>query len=360
MKKPARIVLWALCALMILLAPFTLSSPNMLGEVKSLMTEDMEEEEYEEGAGLLRFFLSTAAAEEAEAASDEDAEAAADEEPEAASGEDAEEAPLTSTYELPVDFSVPPEPNPAGYSENGYEDESIRVRLEDREEDGVLFHLAFVQIASPTQLRTATAAAKLTSTKAATVSGMAKHNHAVVAINGDNYQDDTAKKSFEYRMTEKIRRKGNKLKDILIIDSKGDFHFFVKSEGVMDFDESEIINAWTFGPALVIDGVVQTVDPKYGYNPGGKEPRAAIGQTGTLSYVFVIAEGRSSKSEGISQQKLADFMGSIGCTQAFNLDGGNSGEMVFGETIYKAMPGGSERGLNDIIYFATAVPEDNR
>jgi len=53
-------------------------------------------------------------------------------------------------------------------------------------------------------------------------------------------------------------------------------------------------------------------------------------------------------------------MGSIGCTQAFNLDGGNSGEMVFGETIYKAMPGGSERGLNDIIYFATAVPEDNR
>ena len=68
MKKPVRIILWILCALLIVTAPFTLSSPNMLGEVKSMMTENMEEgtegEEWEEETGLLRFLISSAAAEE--------------------------------------------------------------------------------------------------------------------------------------------------------------------------------------------------------------------------------------------------------------------------------------------------------
>ena len=117
-----------------------------------------------------------------------------------------------------------------------------------------------------------------------------------------------------------------------------------------------MVQAYTFGPALVIDGEVRTVDSEYGYNPNGKEPRAAIGQTGKLSYVLAIAEGRG-ESSGVTQQKLADYMGALGCVQAFNLDGGNSAEMVFGETVYKGMPGGAERGLSDIIYFATAVPD---
>jgi len=351
MKKPVIMVLWALCVVMVFAAPFVFSSPAMLSEVKEGLMEEMdggyeEEEEYEEEAWLPNLLFASARAEEAEQTDVEEAvtEAEATE-------------PLTSEYTLPLDFTVPPAPNPACYTDTGYEDESIRVRMEDMEEEGVIYHLAYVQIASPTQLRTATAGTKLTSTKAATVSGMAKHNNAVVAMNGDNYQDHPQKTTFEYRMTEKIRRKANKTKDILIIDREGDFHMFVKSAGAMDY-EGDIVNAWTFGPALVIDGQVQTVDKEYGYNPNGKEPRAAFGQTGKLSYVFVIVEGRG-KSSGVTHQELANFMGRIGCVQAFNFDGGNSGEMVFGETIYKAMPGGAERGLNDIIYFATAVPEES-
>ena len=50
-------------------------------------------------------------------------------------------------------------------------------------------------------------------------------------------------------------------------------------------------------------------------------------------------------------------MAELGCQQAYNLDGGNSAEMVFGDQIFKGMPGGDERSLSDIIYFATAVPE---
>ncbi len=352
MKQPVRILLWVLCAALILVSPFVFSSPNLLSEVKwELMDGQEEDGDSDEEARLWELFLGSAKAEDLEVVTTED-------------------GPLgEAVYTLPVDFTPAPAPNPANFTENGYEDETIRVKMEDREEDGVIWHLAFIEIASPTQLRTATAApGKLTSTKTVHVSDMAKYNNAVLALNGDNFVDKPEKTTFEYRMGEKIRNKGNRTKDVLIIDENGDFHFVLadknhsKDEHTALVRESaekwKMVQAFTFGPALVQDGEVLTISEDYGYNPGGKEPRTAIGQTGTLSYVCAIAEGRG-ESAGVTQQQLAEFMASIGCRQAFNLDGGNSAEMVFGETIYKGMPGGAERSLSDIIYFATAVPETN-
>ena len=266
---------------------------------------------------------------------------------------------------LPLDFTPGQVPNPDLYTENGYEDETIRVKMEHQEmDDGTRMHIAWVKIADASQLRTAVGnPEKLGSTKGKAVSTIAKANNAVVAINGDNYTDNPTKTSFEYRMTQKIRSKSNRFKDILIIDDHGDFHLFVKSEGIKEFPEQlkkdgrKLVNAFTFGPAMVKDGVLLKIDSEYGYNPNGREPRAAIGQTGPLSYVMVIIEAkdRSGKS-GFSHQKLAEFMYELGCVQAFNLDGGNSAEMVFGSQIIKGMPSGDERTLSDIIYFATAKP----
>ena len=347
MKTTARIVLWVLCAVLILSASFLISSPAMLSEVKWEMMDQLDEGDGDE-LDLGRMFFSSARAEE------ELIEEITEDDPEAF-GE--------AIYTLPLDFSVPPAPKAENYTENSYADETIRVTLEEREEDGVIWHLAFVRIASPTQLRTATAG-KLTSSKVASVSAMARNNHAVVAINGDNFADDPGKTTFEYRMAQKIRAKTNKKKDMLIIDENADFHLVraaEKKEQSAALEkiaaEHTIVNAFTFGPALVIDGEEQQISKGYGYNPNGKEPRAALGQTGALSYVMVIAEGRG-ESSGLSQQNLAHFMTELGCVQAFNLDGGNSAEMVFGDKIYKGMPGGDERGLSDIIYFATAVPEE--
>ena len=187
---------------------------------------------------------------------------------------------------------------------------------------------------------------------------MAAKNFAIVAINGDNFANDPQKTTYEYRMGQQIRSKTNKKKDILIIDENGDFHLFVKSDKakLSEFEKSghQIVNAFTFGPALVIDGEVQKIDGSYGYNPKGKEPRMAIGQTGPLSYVMGMAEGRNKNSEGVTQQQLADFMGGLGCVQAFNLDGGNSAEMIFNNAFYGSRTG-NERDQSDIIYFATAV-----
>ena len=331
MKLPVRIALCLLCALLVLAAPFVLSSPNMLGEVKWQLLDDMEESDDE---ALLRFLLPAANAEEAK------------------------------EYALPVDFSKGMQPNPALFTAEGYEDDSITVKMETREENGVIWRIAWVEIASPTQLRTAIAGKKVTSSATALAKDLAQANNAVVALNGDYYSNDPQKTTFEYRMGEKIRAKTNQKKDILIIDDQGDFHIVLaqpkkQQQAALDeiAKEFNIVNAFTFGPALVNEGQVIRVSRDYGYNPGGKEPRAAIGQIGKLSYVLVIAEGRG-ESKGATHQELADFMGALGCQTAFNLDGGGTATMIFNGEYYNHL-GGSPRNMSDIIYFATAVsPEE--
>ncbi len=350
MKMPVRILLILLCAALIIALPFAVSAPNMLSNVKmELMNGEDDGEEIDFG----RLFFSAACAEDAaEVFEDVDLDSG-------------EVSVHTSKYVLPLDFSPAPAPDAALYTEDGYLDDTISVRLEHQEmDDGTKMHIAYVEIADASQLRTNVAHPNdMSNAHPRLVTKMTQEVNAVIAIGGDNYNQETPKKSFEYRMTQKIRSKSNKQKDILIIDDQGDFHLFIKSAGIDKFPEQmkkenrKIVNAFTFGPALVKDGELLELDKGYGYNPGGREPRVAIGQMGPLSYVFVLIEVKSRDGKtGFSQQKLADFMYGLGCKQAFNLDGGNSAIMVFGDQVIKRQPGGDERQLYDIIYFASAKP----
>ena len=83
-------------------------------------------------------------------------------------------------------------------------------------------------------------------------------------------------------------------------------------------------------------------------------PRTAIGIIDDLHYVFVVSDGRTNESEGLSLYELAGFFQQIGVKTAYNLDGGGSSTMVFnGEVINNPTTSGSsikERSISDIIY----------
>ena len=377
MKLPIRILIAMLCAAIILSMPFTLSSPRILDNEKARLMQEGEEDEAEdedsEEIDFSRLFFTSACAEEDGNNEEDDGELIVQTVVEG-------ELHIDPAWKLPLDFSVPPLPNPDKYTENGYEDESIRVSMETRDIDGITVHIAFVQIADASQFRTAVAGTAQNN-KTVQFKALAKGTRAIVAINGDRYTSDTKKTTFEYRMTEKIRAKTNNLKDILIIDDLGDFHLLIQSQGlhkedkpyfpdVMKAEGRTIVNAFTFGPALVKDGEMLTISDSYGYNPHGREPRSAIGQTGPLSYVMVLVEGRTRDNDkaGVSQQKLAQIMYDLGCIQAYNLDGGNTSEMILcgpadkdgkltEKLYYEGDQVAGDRQQKDIIYFATAVPE---
>ena len=83
-------------------------------------------------------------------------------------------------------------------------------------------------------------------------------------------------------------------------------------------------------------------------------PRTAIGIIDENHYVFVVSDGRSDESEGLSLRELAEFMESLGVTTAYNLDGGGSSTMYFnGSVVNNPTTGGSttkERSVSDIVY----------
>lgn len=378
--KTTRVILTVLCLALILSMPLFLSSPIRPTPAKGSEEREKQREETiinapaeDEDAeiidfdAVIRLFVSTAYAEETVIPEDETIVEPLDE----------DMLYINPEWKLPIDFSAPPRPNPENYTENGYEDQSIRVNVETREMSGCTVNIAFVRIADPSQLRTAVAGDPLNN-RTDVLASIAGDVNPVIAMNGDLYTALPEKKTFEVRMGEKIRAKTNNLKDILVIDDLGDFHLFIRSNGLHKDDKPyyinqikeegrKIINAMTFGPALVQDGelIDQTKNEKeYAYAPNYKNPRSAIGQTGPLSYVMVIVEGRG-ETAGATIRELAQIMFDLGCVQAYNLDGGNTAEMImFGPGGGKDMKydfegdqTAGDRGIKDIIYFATAVPE---
>jgi len=83
-------------------------------------------------------------------------------------------------------------------------------------------------------------------------------------------------------------------------------------------------------------------------------PRTAIGMIAPLHYVFVVSDGRTNQSAGLSLYQLAEFMQSLGVQVAYNLDGGGSSTMVFqGKVINNPTTNGrtiAERKVSDIVY----------
>jgi hypothetical protein len=112
--------------------------------------------------------------------------------------------------------------------------------------------------------------------------------------------------------------------------------------------------AFSFGPGLVSEGKVSvSTDAEVG-RAMASNPRTAIGLIDNNHYLFVVSDGRTQESEGLSLYQLAQFMKSLGAKTAYNLDGGGSSTMVFqGSLINKPTTSGRdirERKVSDIVY----------
>lgn len=79
------------------------------------------------------------------------------------------------------------------------------------------------------------------------------------------------------------------------------------------------------GPYLLKDGeVFVDITAQKLHSITGRNPRSAIGYTADNRLILVAVDGREGASVGLTLFELANFMQSIGCTNAINLDGGGS------------------------------------
>ena len=116
--------------------------------------------------------------------------------------------------------------------------------------------------------------------------------------------------------------------------------------------------AWDFGPSFLDKaGNPQTTFTERtsirGYNP-----RSVLGYYEPGHYCFVTVGGRNPENAyGATFVQVSRFMNSIGCKAAYNLDGGDSAVMVFGEKIVNEEYQGEGRRISDIVYIADLTTE---
>jgi len=125
-------------------------------------------------------------------------------------------------------------------------------------------------------------------------------------------------------------------------------------QSAQELVDNGVWQAFSFGPALVQNNQINvSVNTEVG-KAMASNPRTAIGMIDTCHYVFVVSDGRTNESKGLSLYQLATFMKNIGVSTAYNLDGGGSSTLYFnGEIInYPTTSGRSmkERGVSDIVY----------
>lgn len=251
---------------------------------------------------------------------------------------------------------LPHAPDPANFTDETYEDATISVQMEHVKVGEAMFNVARVKLSDASQFRTEVEPPYQRS-QTNLVATMAARQNAVVAIGGDNYKG--GEQGYILRQGRVMRAAKAGSRDLLFVDANGDFTILraPANEDVTALLEGEtpVIHSFCFGPALVIDGELQTFDKYKWGNINRNEPRCAIGQTGPLEYLLVVVDGRGmGDSEGCDGQTLANFMLEQGCVQAYNLDGGNSADMYFNGGVYSYQKK-NPRALSDIIYFATLV-----
>lgn len=239
-------------------------------------------------------------------------------------------------------------------TDSSYEDENIKITITTDYKYNSNIYIADIQVSDPSYLKTALANNAYGRNITETTSDMAEENNAIFAINGDYYgfRDGgyVLRNGIPYRET---ARSGNN--DALVIDKDGNLS--IVQEGDVSLDSLTDSGAWqvlSFGPGLVVDGEIAVTSSSEVGQAMTSNPRTAIGQISNLHYIVIVSDGRTTESEGLSLLELAKEFEELGCTTAYNLDGGGSSTMYFNGKVINNPTSGksiSERKVSDIVYF---------
>lgn len=281
-------------------------------------------------------------------------------------------ASFAETHTIDLDMNAYGDPlrEDGWISKGEYQDESIHILLESKGRKTktsaakTTVRWVTIEIADASQLRTYFSDGSYESRQQERSNVMTKRVNAVVAMNAD-FAKYTYDFGYIIRQGVFYRDALDKQKyprDVLVIDNEGDFSIVPAAtsedmESFLAYLESagrQAINSFTFGPALIVNGEVQTITSKE-HEAILATARICICQLDHLKYAIVVVDG--GNGVGISLQELADFIPEIlpECKVAYNLDGGGSAHLLINGKM--ANKTANSRPISDIIYFASAAGE---
>ncbi|MBQ8368759.1 MAG: phosphodiester glycosidase family protein [Clostridia bacterium] len=156
---------------------------------------------------------------------------------------------------------------------------------------------------------------------------------AILALNGDYYGNDNMV-YFAVRNSRLLRDTNHIGADICVLYSDGTMETYDARE----FDRDAILaknpwQVWEFGPSLLDEnGEALTKFNENYYDDNvlsSRHPRSSIGYFEPGHYCFIVVDGRSDESDGVRLFQLGEIYESLGCTAAYNFDGGDSAQSLW-------------------------------
>ncbi len=200
----------------------------------------------------------------------------------------------------------------------------------------------------------------------ARIADMARANGAILAVNGD-YASELSQGVVISNGTVK-RKTRNQKRDMCLIMRDGSMRILpygtqytytqMIEKGL--FTENDVWQCFLFGPSLIDENGEaypnSVLSKKTDVNP--YNPRTILGYYEPGHYCLVVVDGRQTKSRGLRLEVAAAFMQELGCTLAYNLDGGQSSAMWYLDRIITD-PYKNGRKVNDILILSEPADREN-
>lgn len=223
-------------------------------------------------------------------------------------------------------------------------------------DDKITYYVADVYIASIDNFCTYTANGEMRVYGRQDLKEMLEVTNPVLAISGDSL---TYQKSGFTMRNQEIYFDDHNRNSICVLFQDGSIEVF--DGGTYDVEqikEAGALQVWSFGPRL-LDANGKRLE-SYNVSAGlkGVHPRCAIGYYEPGHYCFVVVDGRLwNHSVGMTVDELAAVFEELGCSAAYNLDGGGTAVMAFcGELFNRQSDPG--RDLCDILFISDTFQSD--
>ena len=222
---------------------------------------------------------------------------------------------------------------------------------------------AEVKIAHGSQIRRKLAEDSYSSSVQLYASDMANASNAVVAMNGDFYAFRDLGITVYQR---KLYRNNPAQVDSCFFTASGDMLFSrageLTGEGETQrfIEDNDVVFAVAFGPVLVDDGELQYCQSYPIGEINTEYSRSCIAMTDDLHYLLMTINHTPDARPRATINELARIIYSKNVKKAYTLDGGQTAEIIMMGAPINHVDFGYERIVSDIIYFATALPEEVR
>ena len=231
-------------------------------------------------------------------------------------------------------------------TENSYSSPDISITVTEENLGRTTYYLADIYVRDITCFQSALAQNTYGSGFRDSISDMALLSNALVAINGDYYGNTNEGVVIRNGVIYRANRTNC---DVCVLYYDGTMRVMPgASFSVEDAVRDGAWQAWTFGPALLdTDGSVLTAFASSNRIISAN-PRTAIGYYEPGHYCMVVVDGRG-ESAGISLPDLSQLFYNLGCTAAYNLDGGNSSIMVWQSEVINVPSGGGRESSDALL-----------